>query len=75
MEPVEPSHGCCMGLTHHKESIDMALKGFFTFIKYVLWAYCLLSTALSGLLGEGFVGEVTSEQREPCLESGRTPHR
>lgn len=45
MESAESSQGYCMGLTRHKESIDMALKGFFplfiysfihSFIEYVL---------------------------------------
>lgn len=26
--PVEPPHGCCMGLIYHKESTDIFLKGF-----------------------------------------------
>lgn len=67
--PVEPSHGCCMGLTHHKKSIDMALKGFlmhsstYLFISYVQWAYCMQNTAFVRVVGEGFVGKVIFEQR------------
>lgn len=36
MEPPESFQGPCQGLTHHKESMDMALKGFIpSFLRYV----------------------------------------
>lgn len=33
-----------------------------------------VSTAFVGIVREGFIGEVTFEQREPCLASRREPH-
>lgn len=88
MEPAEPSHGGRMGPTHHKESTNMALKGFFPH----LFVYSLthffhslihssnmyggptVSTAFVGVIREGFIGEVTFEQREPCLARRREPY-
>ena len=84
MEPAESSQGYCMGLTRHKESIDMALKGFFPFIhllihsfihRICIGAYCVLNTVFVRVLGEGFIGEVIFEGRETRMECRREPCR
>lgn len=87
VEPAESSHGGRVGLTHHKESTNMALKGFFSFFHLFIDSFFhslthssnmyggpTVSTAFVGIIREGFIDEVTFEQREPCLASKREPH-